>query len=297
MSARLTIITIALYGVLAIGIFFTTKLLRPNVVLANVYPRELTTNDVMHYTDSTENAQNSLWQFGYNNNYSVKRKGNYKYPKEGTYLVKLIINDKLADTFSVIVKNPKISNFKDTAITIYAGDKGVVGESVHFKILGSNVEYCEWYFGESGKMDSREQEAYYTFNQPKKYLVKLITNLNPKVPILHEITISPSYKSTLIASTDNKPSTGGVGTGSGGQIKDYMQKIANGGDFQSNYDLIRKCLCKGNPVIIVNGKKIDYIYSYLQNLKITGGLIKNVTTESDSITHCVKKLTVLSQKK
>lgn len=295
MSARLIIITITLYGLLAIGIFFTTKLLSPHVVLANVYPRELTTNDIMHYSDSTENTKGSLWQFGYNNNYSVKRKGNYRYPKEGTYLVKLIINNELADTFSVTVKNPKITYFKDTAISIYASNKGVVGENVHFKILGTDVEYCEWYFGESGKMDSRDQEAYYTFSQPKKYIVKLITNLNPKVPILHEITIAPSYKSALIGTTGRTSGTGGGG--SGGQIKDYMQKIANEGDFQSNYDLIRNYLCKGNPTVIVNGKKIDYIYSYLQNLKILGGIIKSVTTESDSITHCVKKLTVVSQKK
>ena len=295
MSVRLILTPITLYGLLAIGIFFTTKMLSPDMVLANVYPRELTTNDVMHYIDSTENAKSSLWQFGYNNNYSVKRKGGYKYPKEGTYLVKLIINNKLADTFSVTVKNPKISYFKDTAISIYASDKGVVGESVHFKILGTDVAYCEWYFGESGKMDSREQEAYYTFTQPKKYIVKLITNLNPKVPVLHEILISPSYKSTLVTNS-SKPSIAGNG-GSGGKIKDYMQRIANGGDFQSNYDLIRNYFCKGTPTIIVNEKKIDYIYSYLQNLKIMGGVIKNVTTESDSITHCVKKLTVLSEKK
>lgn len=106
----------------------------------------------------------------------------------------------------------------------------------------------------------------------------------------------PAYKPTENIVPAEK--TGGGGGGSGATIKDYMQKIASGGDFQSNYDLIRGLICKNNVTIVANGRKVDYIYSYLQNLRIIKGTtIKNVITENDSINRCINKLTITSTSK
>ncbi len=299
MNLRLTITTLVLFSAIAVVIFFTLNALNPNPVMASVYPRELTVNDILYYSDSTKDINSRLWEFVSWDGSSTKTsrpKGTYQFRKEGQYLIKLSINGELADTFSIKVKKMPPPYIKNIATTIYANTTGIVGENIHFKILGTDVEWCEWSFGETGKVDRKELETFYTFSTPKTYTVKLLTNLNPKVPILHKITIMPAYKPTENIVPAEK--TGGGGGGSGATIKDYMQKIASGGDFQSNYDLIRGLICKNNVTIVANGRKVDYIYSYLQNLRIIKGTtIKNVITENDSINHCINKLTITSTSK
>ncbi len=290
MNARLTLITLLIYSVIAATIFFAFKGSTDNKVLASVYPRELTVNDVMFYNDSTPNTNSRLWEFG-NGNKTSRAKGTYQFKKAGSYLVKLTVNNQLTDTFLVNVKAPVLQYVKDTAITIYANPTGIVGQNVHFKILGSDVEWCEWYFGESGKIDARDPETFHSYSAPGTYQVKLVTSLNPNTGIYHTIKITPAYKLADNVITA-EPAAGGGGTP---DLKQYIQKIADGGNFNSNYKyVVQNFLCNNARVaVITNGKPGNDFYSYCQFLQLKSGItIDNVATESDPKTNCINKLTI-----
>lgn len=291
MNARLTLITLLIYTSLAAVIFFAMKGSTNNAVRASVFPRELTVNDILFYSDSTTYAESRLWEFG-NGNKTSKPKGTYQFRKAGKYLIKLSINNQLADTFLVNVKQPPAQYVKDTAITIYANPTGIAGQNVHFKILGADVDWCEWYFGESGKIDAREAETFHSYSTPGTYEVKLVTNLNPNAPVYQNIKISPSYKLADNVIT-SEPAAGGGGGGS--DIKQYIQKIASGGSFSTNYNyIIKTFLCNNIHIAVTtNGKGGNDFYSYCQNLRLNSGVtIDNVASESDPKTNCINKLII-----
>lgn len=294
MNIRLTIITLLIYTSIAMVIFFTIKGMTVNKVQAAVFPRELTVNDAIYYSDSSAHATSRLWEFGSNNNQTSRAKGYYRFRQPGKYLVKLTINNQLADTFLINVKPvPKIKYDLDTAFTIYASATGIAGQNVLFKIRGANVSFAEWYFGESGKIDSRDIETFHSYSAPGKYEVKLVTDLNQNNPIYHTITISPAYTLKDNVITTEAPAGGGGGGGS--DLKQYLQKIASGGNFDKNYHyIIDHFLCNNTHVAVTtNGKGGNDFYSYCQNLQLNSGItIDNAATETDPKTGCVNKLII-----
>jgi hypothetical protein len=293
MNARLTLITLLIYTSIATVIFFAMKGSGNNAILASVFPRELTVNDVLFYSDSTTHAETRLWEFG-NGNKTSRPKGSYQFRKAGKYLIKLSINNQLADTFFVTVKPPPVQYIKDTAITIFAKTTSIAGQNEHFKILGADVEWCEWYFGESGKIDARDAETFHAYSSPGTYEVKLVTNLNPNAPLYHTIKVTPAYKLADNIITP-EPDAGGGGGGGANDLKQHIQKIASGGSFSTNYNyIIKTFLCNNIHVAVTtNGKGGNDFYSYCQNLRLNSGVtIDNVASESDPKTNCINKLII-----
>ena len=291
MNARLTLITLLIYTSIAMVIFIAMKNASDDRVLASVYPRELTVGDVLFYSDSTPYAKSYVWDFQSLGNKSFRAKGSYKYTKPGQYTIVLSINNKVAASFPVEIKEPQLVFKKDTAIGIYAVSEAIVGQSVHFKTLGSDdIETCAWYFGETGKVGSREAEAFHTYYTPGTYKVKLITNLSTE-PVYHTIQIKKAYSLSENVITPEAPKTGG---GPGDDIKQYLQKIAKGA-FSSNYEhILNTFLCNNAHVpVIMNGSGGFDFYRYCQNLQINGGTtIDNVAIEADPSTNCINKLKI-----
>jgi hypothetical protein len=291
MNARLTIITLLIYTSLALIIFVAMKNATPEKVFASVYPRELTLDDVLFYSDSTPYAKSYVWDFDSNNNKSYRAKGTYKYTVPGPHLIRLSINNKVVDSFRILVKEPVLKYVKDTVITIYAVPEAIVGQSVHFKALGSDaIDSYEWYFGETGKVNSRQAEDFYTYSSPGTYKVKLITNLRPE-PVYHTIKITPAY---TITQDDPLPPPASGGDAASG-IKEYIQKIANGGSVSTNYNtIVSKFLCKNTPVTVLsNGGAGINFYAYCQNLRLSSGVtIDQVATEFAPGTNCINKLII-----
>ena len=65
------------------------------------------------------------------------------------------------------------------------------GEIVSFKGYGPSKEW-RWQFGESGIVDSREQNPLYAYTEPGIYEV-LLTTENTQYPVRHTIEILPQY--------------------------------------------------------------------------------------------------------
>ncbi|HTF81165.1 MAG TPA: PKD domain-containing protein [Cytophagales bacterium] len=294
MNNKLALLTFAIYTALAGIIYAVSSLSQERTIRASVYPRVITVDDKIVFADSTKGANQILWEFG-NGSKSFKRKGAYKFQQPGTYIVRLTIDESQRDTFIVKVTQPAMVYKKDSSIFIYANGSGIVNQNIHFKAMGTEIEWCEWYFGESGKIDSRSHETFHSFTKPGEYQVKLITNLNPKKPVVHKISITAEYRVTEPI-VIKPPAKGGGGGGPKDEFKERLQKIANGASFNEHFNyLVKKHLCSNSKVpVLVNGKSTADFYSYCQGLQInTGTKIDKVSTELNPKSGCVSKIIVV----
>lgn len=288
MNARLTITTLLIYTSIAMAIFFAIRSTIDNTVRAAVFPRVMTEGTVLTYRDSTPDARSVLWEFGHNNNRSSRRNGTYRYTAPGSYIIKLNINNKLVDTFMIYVKKAAPPPPREEVASIYAPSEGIVGKRIAFKILG-DVDWVEWQFGESGKTDATDEEAFHSYSNPGKYTVKLRTNLSKQYSF-HTIEIKEGYVST---GKEELP----TGTGEPLDLKQYIQKIAGAGKatFKKDFDgIVSRFLCGNIHVpVIYNGKSGTDFYLYCQLLRSrAGAVIANVATELDPKTNCINKLTI-----
>jgi hypothetical protein len=291
MNARLTILTLFIYSSIALVIFIAMKNSSDDRVLASVFPREITLDEIIFFSDSTPHAESHVWDFGSMGNKSFKAKGAYKYQKPGAYIIHLSINDKVVDSFQIIVKAPPKLPTPTTEISIYAVSEAIVGQSVHFQILGPrNIENSAWYFGETQRVGSREAETFHTYYNPGTYKVKLITN-SGKDTVYHTIEIKEAYSPTQ-TTLPLEPPTGPPPPAE--EIKQYLQRIADGG-FSPNYNtILEHFLCNNAHVpVVTNGSSGFDFYRYCQNLQLNSGTrIDNVAIESDPATKCISKLTI-----
>ena len=292
MNIKLASSTFAIYLILAGIIYLFTNLIREKPILANILPRTVHVNEPIFFSDSTQSAGTTLWEFG-NGDSKTSRKGSYQFTKEGNYLVRLTVNHTKTDTFVVTVLKAPVVYTKPKSVFIFADESGIAGEKIHFKALGEGIEWCEWSFGESGKTDSRENEFFYAYNKKGTYRISLLTNLNPEIPKYHTIEILPQYNvtKTVVPVLGKKAAPKA-------EVNDFqvkLQAMARGADFPVNYNkLVRKYLCN-NPYtpVIVNGKGANDFYSYCQGLQLKSGIvIDQARIELNAKSKCPDKIVI-----
>ena len=236
-----------------IRLFFSSRTVRMTLT-----PIEVETGETVHYADSTRNARSWLWEFG-NGDISHERSGEYVFKKPGRYQVRLQVDGGLERKQIITVHRSRDDYGSDELVRMKAPATAFQGEIVSFKGYGPSKEW-RWQFGESGIVDSREQNPLYAYTEPGIYEV-LLTTENTQYPVRHTIEILPQY--TENDSTD-------VLVIIGNDIREHLQAIVDGKPFNTHYNyILKKYLC-GNPDIAVtvnNSKKNDF-YSYCQGLKI-----------------------------
>lgn len=238
---------------LLIRLLFSSRTIR-----MTLNPIEVEVGEPVHYSDSTRNAKKWLWEFG-NGDKSNKQSGEYIFMEPGRYQIRLRIDDALEESKIVTVRRKKNDYGSEQLVKIEAPSTAMQGEIVTFRGYGVSKEW-RWQFGESGIVDSREQNPLYSYSEPGKYEVQLMTE-NTQYPVRHTIEVIPQY--TENDSTD-------ILVVIGNDIREHLQAIVDGKPFNIHYNyILKKYLC-GNPdvaVTINNNKKNDF-YSYCQGLKI-----------------------------
>ena len=292
MNIKLAFTTFGINLFLAGIIYLFTNVIRDYPVQAKLYPRKVVVNEPVYFSDSTEKANEFLWEFG-NGDSKTTKKGSYKFDKEGVYLVRLTVNHEKTDTFLVSVNKPAPVFEKPKAIFIFADESGIVGEKIHFKALGEGIEWCEWSFGESGKIDSREPEFFYAYRKKGKYSISLKTNLNPEIPKIHTVEIFAPYNVTQRILPVAPKASGAKPEVNDFQVK--LQAMARGADFLVNYNrLVKKYLCN-NPYtpVFINGKSTNDFYSYCQSLQLKSGIIIDLAKiEFNPKNKCAEKIII-----
>lgn len=236
-----------------IRIFFSSRTVRMTLT-----PIEVEVGEPIYYADSTRRANTWLWEFG-NGDVSHERNGQYVFKEPGRYQVRLQVDHSLEKKQIITVRKKTNTYGSEQLVKMKAPASAFQGEIVSFKGYGPSKEW-RWQFGESGIVDSREQNPLYAYSEPGEYEVQLTTE-DTQYPVRHKIKILPLY--TENDSTD-------VLVIIGNDIREHLQAIVDGRPFNTHYNyILKKYLC-GNPDIAVtvnNHKKNDF-YSYCQGLKI-----------------------------
>lgn len=252
-----------------------------------ISPTEIEAGEAIQYADSTRGARNWLWEFG-NGDVSENRNGSYVFKKPGKYMVRLSVNYKLENKQLVTVRKKPEDYGSEALVKIQGPDAAMQGEIISFRGYGASKEW-RWQFGESGIVDSRDQNPLYAYSEPGEYEIQLTTE-DTKYPVRHIIEVLPQY--TENDSTD-------VLVLIGNDIKEHLQAIIDGKPFNTHYNyILKKYLCNNpNITVTVNNTKQNDFYSYCQGLKIIAR--KKTTIESvlvdmgnDAMSECIMQLFV-----
>ncbi|MET4080727.1 hypothetical protein ABIB40_000671 [Pedobacter sp. UYP30] len=254
----------------ALIFLFRSSIFDSRTINASILKDEMSVNEPLVYADNTKNAKKWLWEFG-NGAKSDKQDGTYKFNKAGAYIVRVTVDGELQQQFPINILEKPVAVAIDSTITINGPTQGIVNEQVRLEAQG-NARIYNWSFGETGRVDVKGPTAFYTFQIPGTYLVKLETETSTK-PIYHKILItSPdsSYYNIVDPGQGEREMVD--------DIKVNLQAIANGADFNTHYYyLVRKYFCGDEDVSVsieADGtKKQSNLYSYCMRLTFGGGTI------------------------
>lgn len=224
-------------------------------IRASISPLDVEVGSPIRYSDSTYNASDVLWEFG-NGDVSNDKNGFYTFRESGTYQVRLTVNGEKSQNFIVYVKERR-GQRDNKLVRIKAPSKVIQNERVVFMADGDSDNWS-WELGESGKVDSWEQNPIHVYSEAGAYEVKLMAD-NMRSPIVHRIYVVPNRICLYPPAAED--------------IRERLQQIIDDRNvFNRNYEyLLRKYLYKNpNVPVLINGtNEIDF-WSYCQGLKIMG---------------------------
>jgi len=249
---------------------FKSSLFEKREANAQIASDEFSLSESLVYSDNTRDAKKWLWEFG-NGDSSPSQNGTYRFRKPGSYIVRLTVDGKLQQQFPVNVRDTLIKTVQDTVVTINGPTSGIVNEEIRLEANGSGKMF-EWSFGETGRVDMKGPNAFYTYQKPGTYTVILRTDIMKK-PVYQRIVITDpraALDTVITPGDDNKKVMD--------DLRARLQAIASGKDFNSNYYyIVRKYTCgdeKAAVQIEADGqKKQSDLYSYCMRLTFGGGVV------------------------
>lgn len=262
-------------------------------IVGVVYPSTLKVGDTLSFEDKTQFAKTKLWNFG-DGTTSDKNKGIHFYNKPGYYQVTLIIDNKYSKSFPIIVSARTVPK-KDTVKTVTlidAPSQAMQFENVQFRAISDGKQFT-WKFGETGRIDSKDKLAIYSYQKPGDYVVSLITDETVE-PVLHQIKILPAYDA-LEEEISVEDSYAKIDN----DFKYHLQQIAYGNSFNMHYNyLLRTYLCNNeNTVVNVNDSKVNNFYMYCAGLQFDkNNIIQTVKVNFDDAQNCVTKVDINQSK-
>ncbi len=263
---------------------------------AQAFPNTINVGDSLTYKDDTKNAKTYKWDFG-DGKTSDKKSGVHFFDKPGYYQVTVLINNKYPKTFPILVSPKVISNPVIEVTTIQAPPTAQQFTNVLFSTNNLTAKEFRWKFGESGGIDAFDRNPTYSYSKPGDYMVTLYTDEQLEPVATHRIRITKSFEplkdEVVIPKIEVDPT---IAINNDFKIK--LQAIANGLDFNSNYNyLLRKYLCNNdNTQVVVNDKNNSFYY-YTTGLQFDkNNAINEVKVTLDNEGSCVIKVEVKQSK-
>lgn len=257
------------------------------VLKSRVWPLGVAVGEPLHYLDSTTDAHSWHWEFGQGET-SLAPRGEFYYRRPGTYKVRLTVDGHHESLFTVSVKAPL---HRDSTIRLLGPTEGSVDEKLTFQTFGAPAHKYTWYFGQSGQIDSHEAVVFYAYTKPGTYLVRLATDVTPRL-LQQKITIRPRY-SPFVQPADTAAD----------DIRLHLQRIADGQQVNQQYTyLLNRYLCgQADAPVLAGALPPSDFYSYCMNLQFDPNwVIDAAKVEVDTLrglgTACTARLIVTQHK-
>lgn len=282
-----------------IAIWLQRKSVDPDDIVAVAFPANLSLGDSLKFEDKTDNAKTKKWDFG-DGKTSERGKGVHFYSKPGFYEVKLTIDNKYTKTFPILVSNRIVDQpiILASPATIDGPSQAMQLENVVFRAVSPNAKSFTWKFGETGNIDSKEKMGFYSYKTPGIYTVTLFTD-DSMEPITHQIRVLPAYNPIEAVEQDISTTVDDTYNEIDDDLKRVLQQIANGNNFNSNYNyLLNSYFCNNdNVAVTVNGEKIKNLYYYCTGLQFDkSNIIQEVKTTFNNNQTCIIKLEITQSK-
>lgn len=262
-------------------------------IVGVVYPASIKVGDTLNFKDKTQFANLKKWDFG-DGNTSNQSNGIHFYNKPGYYNVTLIIDNKYSKSFPILVSARDISPEDPEVITkIDADSQAHAFENVQFRAISDATQFS-WKFGESGRIDSKEKNPTHSYQKEGSYVVTLYTDKSPD-PIYHNIYIKKAFSEIddpMLKVDDSFEKMDN-------DFKYRLQQIANGNDFNTNYNyLLTKYLCSNESAIVnVTDSKVNNFYLYCAGLQFDKNrVIQTVKLSFNQDQTCVTKVDINQSK-
>lgn len=246
-------------------------------------------NELVTFSFENPGVKSWEWDYGDSSLVGTHSTETHIYFKPGTYTVRLRTNsssdcDKVA--FIEVIQKETVNEIKVEKILpmpeIQGPNTAYVGVPVMFKETSGTATSWEWFFSETGRVDSKVQNPSYTFREPGQKKVTLIINGDSQVGTF-EIKINPKQVVTTppskVSTTPAEPVTQKAPQINEEKFKSMLKKIADREISSEDFD--RYINGYFSMSIKVNGKVVEFD-SYLKRLGITGEFsVKSIKLKKD----------------
>ncbi|VXB92909.1 conserved hypothetical protein [Flavobacterium sp. 9AF] len=263
----------------------------------------LTVGEFIIFSDDTKDAHSWRWYFGDDSQIAFRSKVAHSFDKEGSYLVKLVINNECTIQ-QVVTIAPRKSSVDESLIPkIIVPTYIVEGEAVVFEDFTKSAESWEWRFGENldNKVDSFDKICTYTFTSPGRKMISLVvnndyTNVGTKIVFVmpkkeEKVTKAEKKRNVVplnpflnvpdappeeqnVVKVEKGPEIGGSDAN---RIEDVFSLVTDG---KISYDDFIKYFCKYNlPTVVFKDQKVATIKEFYYQVKKEKIKIKNISIQ------------------
>lgn len=285
---------IAILGVTVLALLIRFVFIQRVEVAAKISKNKLVVGESFSFEDNSKHASKWKWEFG-DGVISYDRGGQYRYGAGGNYKVRLTINDVLADSFFVTVRDtttPRVA-VVDSMVRIDGPAVAMQFENLIFRASGTGATLFRWDFGDAKTNDTRDPFVFHTYEQPGDYVVQLSTNLN-QYPVRLPVKVLPAFREAAPAGNPMAKMTA-----ADDDFKYHLQQIADHKDFDYHYGyLVGRYLCGNEKVaVMVNGQRYNEFFTYCTGLHYDKSIyIEQAKISMDTSMTCVTRVEVAQQK-
>ncbi len=222
------------------------------------------------YGDSSVSGTHSIESHIYMKpgNYTVRLRTNNSSDCDKVTFIEVMPEDAEEVKVEKILPKPQIEGAK----------MAYVGVPVSFKEVSGKATSWEWFFSETGRIDSKVQNPSYTFREPGLKKVTLIINGDSEIA-QYEIKVNPKPITPSVDKVNNESASLRAPQINEAQFKSMLQKIADREITSQDFDKYINGYF--SMPIKINGKIAEFD-SYLKRLGITGEFsIKSIKLRKD----------------
>ncbi len=285
-------------------------------VVFNIKAKEYRQDELIKFTDNTENATSWEWKFGDDSEVSTNEEALHIYKKPGEYTVKLIVNDICEKTEVITIKD-KLFILDSTKLPVFEIPNSIkVGETLTIKDETDNASTWEWRFGETAEVNSTSKTAKYAYKEAGLKTISLIVNGDMKHIAEKRINVLPleDEKDDInpITSTNRNIRDNIKANPLDGKTKTDKENTKKAvpfiseAQFKKNLTLVSKKKLTANAfseyfcgdinkTIIANGKEVSFLL-FCEKIRGRRLKIKQLNIYREKGTNCIKSVGIKHNK-